>query len=426
MIAARTPESTEGAPTRASPETRTRVRSIDGLRAVAILAVMGFHFGLGPQGGFLGVDLFFVISGFVITRTMIRERDRTGRVSLKQFWLRRVRRILPALVTVLFATLGWVALDGDRFLIKATSEQAIAASGFVSNWWQIFGSGGYWDVAAGQSPLTHLWSLAVEEQFYILFPLLFLVVFGVIRKYRWVAMATLAIASYVWAFMMANPQAVQQDLGILDRVYQGTDTRAGALLLGCAAAILPVKAQRRHSRSYTQKPQIVFASVALVALGLCWFTLSGSDLALYRGGLLVTGLAGATLIYLVSCDAIGPIKKVLEWKPVVGAGRMSYSLYLWHWPVWVFLERTPLAEHGFLTGLVAFLCSFVLAFVSYKLIELPVTHSGARWRVVAPASIIALGSVVGLSMWLLSTAPPPPSDGVVVSLPIVIPDTPAL
>ncbi|WP_460370734.1 acyltransferase family protein, partial [Actinocorallia lasiicapitis] len=162
---------------RDAPDAR-RIPGIDGLRAVAVLGVMAFHFELGLDGGFLGVDLFFVISGFVITRLLAAERSSSGRIGLGRFWFRRVKRLMPALFVTVAAVQVWMVLQDPPGLRPTTNGQTLAALGYVSNWYAIVAQVDYWAVAGSAAPLSHLWSLAVEEQFYLCWPALLAVGLG--------------------------------------------------------------------------------------------------------------------------------------------------------------------------------------------------------------------------------------------------------
>lgn len=212
-----------------------RIDAIDGLRAVAVVAVMAFHYGIGLDGGFLGVDLFFVISGFVITRLLLTERARTPRPPLRSFWFRRVKRLLPAVLLVVGAVQTWMLLEDPAGLRPTVNAQTLAALTYTSNWYAILGHVDYWDATQEQAPLNHLWSLAVEEQFYLLWPLLLigLTTWGArrVRHPHRLLLATAAVC-YLLAYLLYLP-------GAEDRAYLGTDTRAGALLLGAVIAFRP-------------------------------------------------------------------------------------------------------------------------------------------------------------------------------------------
>ncbi|MEO7362334.1 MAG: acyltransferase, partial [Gemmatimonadaceae bacterium] len=223
-----------GAPRGRGNDTRNstpRVAALDGLRGVAIVAVVAFHAGVLP-GGFLGVDLFFVLSGFLIAGLLLREHQKTGNIALREFWARRARRLIPAVLTVVAAVQLWARTRAMPEVLPVVNGQSAAAMVYGSNWFNILFDVGYWNVGPGNSPLNHLWSLAIEEQFYIVFPLILVValVRGKMppRALAWLALI-LAIASFALTpILFAKISA--------NRAYFGTDTRAGAILLGAALA----------------------------------------------------------------------------------------------------------------------------------------------------------------------------------------------
>ncbi|MBX5464626.1 MAG: acyltransferase, partial [Clostridia bacterium] len=216
------------------PAQRRYIPGLDGLRALAVIAVVAYHLGL-PQaaGGLLGVDVFFVISGYLITDQLVAEYRRSGRIHLGQFWLRRARRLLPALYFMLLAVAAWLALF-DPARLASLRGDLLAAFLYVSNWWFIFHKVSYFARFGPPSPLGHLWSLAVEEQFYLLWPLLLLAGLRLFRRPRRLLPPVLLLGA-LSALAMA---LLFQPGGDPTRVYDGTDTRAFALLLGAALALL--------------------------------------------------------------------------------------------------------------------------------------------------------------------------------------------
>jgi peptidoglycan/LPS O-acetylase OafA/YrhL len=235
----RAPANVRRRPPTTHPGGTGRISAVDGLRALAVSAVIAFHFGLGVPGGFLGVDFFFVISGYVITRLLLIERCQTGAIGWTRFWARRARRLLPAVVVVLIAVQMWLRLGAPPELRGTTNAQTIAALTYVSNWYAIVANVGYWGAQIDATPLTHLWSLAVEEQFYVAWPLLLVAVLALTRSHRAVAVAAGlgAVASYTTGVVLFHAEGV-------DRAYLGTDARAGALLLGVLCAVVLTRPNR--------------------------------------------------------------------------------------------------------------------------------------------------------------------------------------
>src|SRR3954447_14396025 len=279
-------------------------RALDGIRAFAVAAVVVFHAGVGGvAGGFLGVDTFFVLSGFLITSLLLAERLARGRIDLKRFWIRRARRLMPALLAMLLATVvaGRFLLDSDA--LGLLRVDAYAALGYVANWRMIFRGTGYVAATAAPSPLQHTWSLGIEEQFYLLWPLLVtaLTVGLAIRRARAVLVLVCgagAVLSQLLCVRLFRPDDIV-------RSYYGTDTRAQALLIGAAlAALLASAGETARSRPghRTRKPP--FASLGLAALGLAgaagtlWLWHAATDQAawMYRGGLTAAAVGTALVI----------------------------------------------------------------------------------------------------------------------------------
>lgn len=381
---------------------RGRIVAIDGLRALAVLGVMAFHFGLPLNGGFLGVDLFFVISGFVITRMLRAEWATPGAVNLGAFWLARVKRLLPALITVLLAVQLWMHLGAGYRMQNAANEQTLAALFYGSNWYEMFNEGGYWQVDRSLAPLTHLWSLAVEEQFYLVWPLVFIaLVWWVPPRMRGALVAAAAALSYILAAVLADPTNT-------DRVYQGTDTRSGALLLGALVALTV------GSRFAAWTTQWWAAAASVAVLAVLWVVSDGSTLAFYVWQLPVAGIAAAVLVsHLALGGAV--LTRALSWRPFVLIGAISYGLYLWHWPVWVFLSSTPFVTEPVAQLGTAFVASFVLAASSYLLIERPIRRVSGRtgWMLGAFA-----GAMILVAMSAIFFQPGPPAEqstGIIVT-----------
>ena len=395
-----------------------RIREIDGLRALAVAGVVAYHFGLGPSGGFLGVDLFFVISGYVITRSLLVERAMSGRTSLSRFWARRVTRIFPSLAVVLLAVGIWAHLGGSDAFVRAAGQQSLAAVVSGVNWWQIFGPTGYWDLGAQESPLTHLWSLAVEEQFYLVWPLLLAIISMWPGGQRWTVVAVLALASYLWAGALADPIAIEQDYGILNRLYEGTDTRAGAILLGCTAALAPRLPPSR--RPLLQAARRVGIPLAFTCLLSAWAFAEITDPALYRGVLAATGLAAAAILYFAGSGSLGLVAPLLRCRPVAALGALSYVVYLWHWPVWVWSGTTPLADQPWPRGAVALSITICLAYVTHRLVERPLLRRGLGWSTAIPV-VLVVSAIIALNavMLLETTTDQAAGDSVGARLPYI-------
>ncbi|MEV4759694.1 acyltransferase family protein [Micromonospora sp. NPDC049559] len=348
--------------------------ALDGMRALAVAAVLAFHGGVAAlPGGFLGVDAFFVLSGFLITSLLLAERARTGRIALVAFWARRARRLLPALLLML----GTVAVAG-RWLLPGTELGALradllAALGYVANWRMSYRGGDYFAVTASPSPLQHTWSLGIEEQFYLLWPLLAVLLLIRVRLLLGVAVAG--------ALLSAGAAAALYAPGDVDRAYYGTDTRAAALLVGCALALLLAgrtgrDAPRPAGRWGRSWPGAL-ALAGLVGTGWCWTHATGDAPWLYRGGLLGGALAVAVVIAYAVTRPYAPLARLLAVPPLLWLGRISYGVYLWHWPLFGALtaDRTGLGGPALLAVRCA--ATLTVATASYLLLERPVRYG--RW-----------------------------------------------
>jgi peptidoglycan/LPS O-acetylase OafA/YrhL len=304
---------------------------LDGLRALSIVAVILFHAQVaGFDGGFLGVEVFFVISGYLITSLLLAERERTGSVSLRRFWMRRARRLLPALATLLVATVAIAAIFAPDAVVQ-TRGDVPAAVFFVSNWWQVARNHSYFMAIERPPLLLHLWSLAVEEQFYIVVPPTLVFVGFVCGKIprRWLAIvaASTALASACWMAALFDPSVDPSG------IYMRTDTRLSGLLLGVAlAAVVPAASLSRGVAP--AKPRLwldVLGLAGIAAVSWAFNRWSDTDPFVYRFGFLAIDVASMAMI----ASAVGPsrVGRLLGIRPLKWIGLRSYGLYLWHWPV---------------------------------------------------------------------------------------------
>jgi peptidoglycan/LPS O-acetylase OafA/YrhL len=356
---------------------------LDGLRAIAVLGVVLYHLGVPwMPGGFLGVDVFFVLSGFLITTLIIEEIESTGRLSFREFYLRRARRLLPALFLLLavLTVLAVVVLPEERGELR---RDVAAALLYVSNWSAIFTDQSYFE-AVGRPPLLqHLWSLAVEEQFYLLWPALVVAVLVAGRRVlRWVALIA-AVVSSLWMALLAvrNGYPVPNDPS---RVYFGTDTHASGLLLGAALASFwtPWRVWRSDrtwltsSRPVSQRAAtagVDLVGVTALAGVLSMFLFVGEfSSVLYRGGFLGVAACTALLVAAVSHPA-GLLGRVLGAQPLRYLGERSYGIYLWHWPL-ALLTRpgVELPFDGWLSVLLRLAIILAAAELSYRYVERPI------------------------------------------------------
>ncbi len=360
--------------------------ALDGLRAISVLAVVLYHWNVpGFGGGYLGVEVFFVISGYLITALLIAEHARSGAVSLGAFWLRRARRLLPAVAGVLAVTTLFSALLLPEDLDGHIAE-SFAAIAYATNWYFIFTEQSYFESFGRPSLLKHLWSLAIEEQFYGLWPVFMVALLSVRRSQRvaW-CLGLVALAAYGWMFWVHSGSPEDS------RVYFGTDTRLGGILLGCAAAwaVRPWERRRRSSPTLSG----AWCTALLVVLGYCFAEFERDHPFLYPGGFGLVALVTVLLVlHCFSEDDFGT--RVLGSAPLKELGKRSYGLYLWHWPITqVTLPDVDvtLGPSALLLLRLALLVGFSEA--SYRLLELPVRN----WN---HAPQVAARTAAGLAMVL--------------------------
>lgn len=387
---------------------------LDGMRAIAVVAVMVYHANSSwLEGGYLGVEVFFVISGYLITLLLIAEHERTGEVDLKGFWVRRFRRLLPAVFVMMLLLSVWVALFERDELGKLRGD-VIAGATYITNWYQIWIGAGY---SAGNdfAPLRHLWSLAVEEQFYIIWPLIMLAfvrsgprrIAGVAR---WLFLGAIAITVMTAlldynapqqtpeftpdAYWMIGDRAISKP----DALYLSTITRAGGLMLGAAFAMVwrPTAVMRGPLRNKARildgAALLGFVGLAVMSVLISFKPSEGVHGFLFKGGLFLTGIATLAIIAAVTHRAsmTGRLlaHPVLNW-----IGTRSYGLYLYHWPIFQIIRNiaaNKLAFHEFVLAMVA---TCILTEISYRYIETPIRKGklGELWRRRGSASTISDG-----------------------------------
>ncbi len=345
----------------------------------------------GLGGGFIGVDLFFVLSGFLITSLLLDELDRNGRIDLRGFWIRRARRLLPALVLMVL-TVGVARQLLPQEAIAGLRDDAVAAFFWVANWRFVTQQTDYFTQGATPSPLQHTWSLGVEEQYYFVWPLLLIavaVLLAVRAKSRraWATMGSVRCAVFLVATLgtLASAAAVvllATDL-TRDRVYFGTDTRAQALLTGAAASALLVTDWPALNRGWSlirsrwgRRAARFVPLVGLVAVGLAAHYLTGSAREFRDGALIAVALAAVAVIALVAIDQHGLVARVLAWRPLVWLGAISYGVYLWHWPIFLVLNGQRTGWSGLSLFAVRCVATVAVAALSWWLIEQPIR----RWR----------------------------------------------
>lgn len=402
--------SIEGSGARAP--TSRHLDGLDGLRAVAICSVVLFHFGVGGiSGGFLGVDLFFVLSGFLITRLLIQEHEGSQRVAVGAFLIRRARRLYPALVTMVALVTLAALVFRPRGLTQGLFGDTWSSLIYVANWHFIHTSSDYF--ASSTSLFTHLWSLSIEGQFYVVWPL---IVVGVLRLRR----STLVLGVVAGVGALASTLAMRllfEQNTSLTRLYEGTDTHAQGLLIG---ALLAVLLSTRISHVVAERSRAVrscMAMISILALGcvvVFFFVTSGLSPFLYGGGFSVFSLLTALVIFGLVVDQGSLLTKALSLRPIAFIGLISYSLYLWHYPILLLVthENTGLMSWGLFAVRLAL--TAVLSVASYFFIERPVRRRAllaSNWHALIAAVVIA-----GLSLSFAGLAQASDNGGSQVSI----------
>ena len=394
------------------PREATYVGGLDGLRAIAVAAVVVYHFAPSVlPAGFLGVDVFFVVSGFLIARLVTREIARSGTVSLGNFWARRARRLLPALATLTVVVLIAAAIDLSTTELHDIRAQALGTLFYCANWVIIVGKGSYFTNLGRPSPFLHMWTLAVEEQFYVVLPLVLLAARRTVVRHP-VRAATVALAgalaSTVWMAVLVSPS------GDPSRGYLGSDSHAMGLLVGVALGVVagagatgPWDALAEWVRANVVAARVasLSAAAALIAVVVTMRLARDSTLALYRGGFGVFAVLCALIIWVVVVVPDAPIARVLRTPWLAAIGLRSYSLYLWHWPVRVFVS--PSGTHGFALFAIRLLVSVVLAEISFRFVEQPFRVGVVARRTKSRGAVAYYGVLVVVAAVLVTTVAAP-------------------
>jgi len=375
--------------------------TLDGIRAVAILAVIAYHFGNGwGQGGFLGVDVFFVLSGYLITSLLLAERERTGQIALIAFWVRRAKRLLPALFVMLIAVVFWIGANTSRFELTMRRDDMMSALLYWANWHFISSGEDYFAQFISASPVRHTWSLAIEEQFYLAWPIVCAIALWITKGNRKLIAAVCLIGiigSAIAMFLLYAPSDPS-------RAYYGTDARAHQLLIGALLAVLMT--QLRSVR--LKRMAVVIGPAAALVMLISIALLPDTAPIYYQGLSVVLALVTAALVWSLEVAPDSMLSRCVGIRPMAWIGEISYGLYLWHWPI-VLATDTPTGPFTLLpsTAGLAFerlLLTFGIATASYYLIEQPIRRGkmpviGASVRRFAVAVLVAMVASIGITNW---------------------------
>ena len=342
------------------------ISGLDGLRALAVIMVVGYHLKLPfEKGGVLGVTIFFVISGFLITRLLLQELENNNSINLKSFWVKRIKRIWPALIFMISLIIIISAICNRVLFTKASHDFISAIFGF-NNWYQIFNNISYFDNGGAPSPLLHCWSLAIETQFYLIYPFIIILISKIKNdkkeRYQLLSIITtvLIVVSSLLMFILFDPA------GDPSRVYYGLDTRAFSLLVG---ALLAIFTQCDFNFTLKKTVNDVIGIISLVVICLIVSNVAGYDEILYKGGYLVTSLFTAFVILSI-LRTNSFLSKFLSIPVIDWLGKLSYSIYLWHYPIIILISGGK--KSSLLIMFVEILLTLIMSVISYYIVETPI------------------------------------------------------
>lgn len=393
-------------------EQRHFVTGIDGLRALAVIGVIVYH--LLPsvmKGGYLGVPLFLLISGYFVTDQLLHRWDTLGNMDVGNFYMRRIRRLYPTLLTMLIATSAYITVFARPLLHHLRMIFLTNVLG-VYNWWEILHGQSYFDRFAAQSPFTHMWTLGVEFQFYLLWPIILWLMLRLMKR-----RSTVQSVVLVLALLSALEMAILYNPANVNRIYYGTDTRAFSLLLGSWLAF--VWPRRRLRADLDRSGALTLDVIGIVALALTiagFFLMNGVAASTYRGGMFLMSLIGMLLLATI----VHPGAQMNDWltNPLFAwLGRRSYGIYVYQFPVMVFYEqRVPIGNHPYINAVIEIIIILLISDISYRYIERPLTHFDwsnlfstlggwftdmaghwTEWATAVPCAILVVLAVIGLA-----------------------------
>ncbi|HEV2360380.1 MAG TPA: acyltransferase [Acidimicrobiales bacterium] len=383
--------------------------ALDGLRGLAVFGVLLFH-AQHLKGGWLGVDLFFVLSGFLITSLLLTERQASGgRINLVAFWGRRARRLFPALLLLILGVGLYALFVATPFDLSNIRSDGLFTVFYAANWHSVGSGQDYFQLYLNPSPFQHTWSLAIEEQFYVVWPLV--IVFA--TKIRRASARSIAYLAGGMAAISVVLMIVLSESGFsTDRLYYGTDTRASSLLFGATLAAWRMSTAHSANRANAangaangagraaRSPRTsgwaalqIAGLYAFAGLMAAWFLLDGQSSFVYRGGLALCGLAAAIVVAAASTQRLGPIGRLLSWRPLRGLGLISYGVYLYHWPIFLVVSQSRTGLSGWPLFVLQFAATLAAAIPSYYLVERPIRSRKILTGRFALASIPAAAAI---------------------------------
>lgn len=387
--------------------------ALDGIRALAIVLVMIYHAtGQQPRGGFFSVDVFFVLSGYLIAGLLIKEDWTWGSIDLTAFYVRRARRLLPGLIAAVIAIAAICPRVLSDEAVASMRGDGLATIFYVANWRFIATGDSYFAQFGDPSPYRHMWTLAIEEQFYLILPMLLIGLIALTRanlRYITGALVGLAVLSALWMWVLYVPGEDPS------RVYYGTDTRAQDLLLGSALACGMTLISRRTAQQRTRLMTLV-GGIGFAVMVVWFLTFSEAQSFTYGGGFFVFVLGTCALIASVELNQDGPFARLFGFAPWAWIGKISYGLYLYHWPVFLLMKHTPLT--GPVLFVTEFAISFALGALSFYALEQPIRRRGLKpfigrkaaitvgWLCLPVAAAITLALTPAVTASLIVTAKP--------------------
>ncbi|EOQ23535.1 acyltransferase family protein [Bacillus cereus group sp. RP37] len=348
---------------------------LDSLRGLAILGVILYHINFNwMPGGFLGVTVFFVLSGYLITDILAIEWKRNKRIDLKKFWLSRARRLLPGMLVMLVITLAWITMFHSSLLEKMRGD-SLAALFYVSNWWYIYHKLSYFDNFNQLSPLNHFWSLAVEEQFYVVWPFIIsLGLYYIKKQSRMILLICLGVVASALAMAILYEPGADPS-----RIYYGTDTRAFSLLIGAVLAL--VWPSNRLANKIIPKARFILdvvGGIALIIILVMFWKTNQYDPFLYKGGMVLLSIATALLVANLAHPS-SRIAQFLRFRPLRWIGIRSYGIYLWHYPILTLTtSKVNAGDFSLIRAILQFLLIILIAQISWKFIEKPIREGALR------------------------------------------------